>query len=60
MATRVHVALALRIKLNLERTFVGIYRFMIWYLSWDAFRKYKIVSSKKKEFDDLQDLLVSY
>jgi hypothetical protein len=37
MIARMHVALALRIKLKLWETFIVIYRFMVWYLSWAAF-----------------------
>jgi hypothetical protein len=39
MVTRMHVALALRLKLKLWETFIVIYRFMVWYLSWAAFRE---------------------
>jgi hypothetical protein len=40
MVARVHAALALRLKLKLwERTFVGIYKPMVCYLSLALFRK---------------------
>jgi hypothetical protein len=54
MAARVHVALALWLKLKLWEN-----------LFWFSFiplpsKKYKIMSWKKKEFEDLEDLLVSF
>jgi hypothetical protein len=57
----VHVALALRLKLKLWENpplvFTGLW-FGI-YLGLPS-EKYKIVSWKKKEFEDLEDLLVFF
>jgi hypothetical protein len=56
MATRVHVALALRLKLKLWGNDTGLWFSFIRLTS----EKYKIMSRKQKEFEDLKNLLVSF
>jgi hypothetical protein len=61
MTVRVHVALALRLKLKLWE---NLYWYLVFTGLWFAIyfelpsEKYKIVSWKKKEFEDLKNLLV--
>jgi hypothetical protein len=61
MTSLIAACTATKIKIMGE-PFFSIYRFMVWYscLMRLSSEKYEIVSWKKNDFEDLNDLLVSF
>lgn len=64
MAACVHAAIALRLKIKImgepSLVFTGLWFNIFVIFQRLPLEKYKIVSWKKKEFEDLEDLLVSF